>query len=277
WMFVIAAFILSAFFLLRGKKERRDGLMPGLLIVSGFILFCLLATMETFYYWEINRRGLSDGEAHLFSTLVVLWSLISSATLFVILRNKWMQWLPLPLICYAVAGLIFLLGFMEYDIKSSDLALNAVFLPRLAFILAILWGGQRLKRGGFEIPGVFFGVTGQMLLTLLMTVEMVRWVDRTDLVSDRMGLSLISALWAVQAFALVAWGLIRANRPLRILGIFLFGMTVLKVIVLDTSELEKIYRIVSFAASGLFLLLAGYCYQRFSSAFIKDRKPGENS
>jgi len=40
---------------------------------------------------------------------------------------------------------------------------------------------------------------------------------------------------------------------------------------LDTSTLEPVYRIVSFGASGLLMLMAAYFYQRFSSALLGEK------
>lgn len=89
-----------------------------------------------------------------------------------------------------------------------------------------------------------------------------------------MGISLISAAWAVQAFVVIWVGLVTRNRLFRYLGFVLFFLTVGKTVLLDMSELEKVYRIVSFAASGFLLLAAGYFYQRYSARLL-ERPQGE--
>jgi len=85
-----------------------------------------------------------------------------------------------------------------------------------------------------------------------------------------MGISLISAAWALQAFGLIWLGLARRSPLHRYLGFFIFFLSVGKTLVVDMSELEKVYRIVSFLASGLLLVAAGYFYQRYSSILMRE-------
>jgi len=56
---------------------------------------------------------------------------------------------------------------------------------------------------------------------------------------------------------------------LRYLGFVLFLFTVGKTLIIDMSEVEKVYRILSFVASGLLLVAAGYFYQRYSSKILE--------
>jgi uncharacterized membrane protein len=46
------------------------------------------------------------------------------------------------------------------------------------------------------------------------------------------------------------------------LGLALLGVTALKVFLLDLSELDRAYRIVSFIVLGAILLAVSYLYQR---------------
>jgi uncharacterized membrane protein len=73
----------------------------------------------------------------------------------------------------------------------------------------------------------------------------------------------LSIIWAMYAVALVSAGIVRRMRLLRILGILLIGITIVKVFFFDLSELRTIYRIISFIILGLLLLLVSYFYNRF--------------
>ena len=84
-----------------------------------------------------------------------------------------------------------------------------------------------------------------------------------------MAFSLISAAWAVHAFIVIWIGLVKRKQLLRYLGFVLFIFTVGKTLIIDMSEIEKVYRIISFAASGLLLVAAGYFYQRYSSKVLE--------
>ena len=56
--------------------------------------------------------------------------------------------------------------------------------------------------------------------------------------------------------------MLRAFPPLRYLAMALFGLTVLKVFLVDLSSLGGIYRILGFIGVGLVLLAVSFLYQR---------------
>ena len=75
--------------------------------------------------------------------------------------------------------------------------------------------------------------------------------------------TLEESLDAVQAAGLTAVGITRRYAPLRYLALVVFGITVLKVFIVDFSQLDSVYRIVSSVALGLLLMGASYLYQRY--------------
>lgn len=72
----------------------------------------------------------------------------------------------------------------------------------------------------------------------------------------------LSAIWTVLASAFIGVGLVRDFAPLRYLAMALFGLTVLKVFLVDLSSLGGIYRILGFIGVGLVLLAVSFLYQR---------------
>jgi uncharacterized membrane protein len=69
-------------------------------------------------------------------------------------------------------------------------------------------------------------------------------------------------VWGVYATALLAVGFRGRNRPLRLVGLALFGLTALKLVLVDMAEVKQIYRIVSFLVLGLLMIGASYLYHR---------------
>jgi len=112
-------------------------------------------------------------------------------------------------------------------------------------------------------------MSGHGVLALLVAFEFARWGQYNHFITAKMGISLISAAWALQALIVIWIGLATRNRLLRYLGFVLFVLTIGKTLLIDMSEMEKVYRIVSFAASGLLLVTAGYFYQRYSSMLLE--------
>lgn len=73
---------------------------------------------------------------------------------------------------------------------------------------------------------------------------------------------LLSGFWSVTGLTGLIYGLVRDDRRFRAGGFVLLGLAVFKVFLYDLSELESIYRVLSFIALGLLLLGAAFAYQR---------------
>ena len=283
WLAVAAASLGTAWLLYRkGADEPYRKPLAALSFLLGFALTCAALSLETAAFWKVLQPAAHPEwrypfDTHLMTSLIVLWALISALTVRILKRAEFKTaGMPLLWVCHAIAVVIFLAGFEDYDgVTSAWLALNQVFPFRLVLILALWWAGWVLERKRSQLEGNILAITGHFLLTILLAVEIVRWCDNYKALKN-WGVSLISAAWALQALALVAAGLARRNLPLRIMGFVLFGLTVGKVCLVDTSALEPVYRIVSFGASGAVLLLAGYLYQRFSARLLKEKTEEEN-
>ena len=72
----------------------------------------------------------------------------------------------------------------------------------------------------------------------------------------------LSIIWGVYATFLMVWGIWRSRREQRWLALGLLLLTIAKVFLIDLASLERIYRIASFLALGVILLLVSYLYQR---------------
>ena len=89
--------------------------------------------------------------------------------------------------------------------------------------------------------------------------DTVRFASSAELVRQMM----LSATWGGYAAGLTAVGIKRRYTPVRYLALCVFGITVLKVFIVDFSQLDSVYRIVSSIALGLLLMGASYLYQRY--------------
>ena len=87
----------------------------------------------------------------------------------------------------------------------------------------------------------------------------------------------LSGWWSVSAIVTLVIGLVGDLRGLRYLSVALFGVTIVKAVVVDLSYLEMIYRIVSFAVLGVLLLTASLFYQKWWIRLDRDRAVGGSS
>jgi uncharacterized membrane protein len=81
---------------------------------------------------------------------------------------------------------------------------------------------------------------------------------------------MLSASWAAYAGALIAIGMRRHYAPIRYFAIALFGLTLIKVFVVDFQQLGGLYRVVGFVVVGVILLLVSFLYQRTRSRSESD-------
>lgn len=78
-----------------------------------------------------------------------------------------------------------------------------------------------------------------------------------------------SLAWAVYATIMLVVGIVKRFKPIRLLALILFGITIFKVVILDLSQSDTIYRIIAFFVLGVLLVFASYLYTRFKEN-IKD-------
>lgn len=83
-----------------------------------------------------------------------------------------------------------------------------------------------------------------------------------DLTVRQEGQMMLSCLWALAGVGTLLFGLRSDRRVLRLAGLGLLLITAGKVFLYDLSTLDSGYRIGSFIALGLLLLLGAYAYQR---------------
>ena len=71
---------------------------------------------------------------------------------------------------------------------------------------------------------------------------------------------ILSVVWAVEAVVLIVVGFVNRSSSLRYLGVLLFGITVMKILIIDLSFIETIYRTIVTIIVGLIALGASFAY-----------------
>lgn len=73
----------------------------------------------------------------------------------------------------------------------------------------------------------------------------------------------LSIIWGLYSIGMLVSGIIRRFQPVRLAAIVLFWITIFKVFLYDSSNLETPYRIVAFIGLGALLLVTAYFYNRY--------------
>lgn len=73
----------------------------------------------------------------------------------------------------------------------------------------------------------------------------------------------VSVAWTVFALSLLVVGIASRNRDIRLQGLAVFSLTILKVFFVDTAALDTLGRTVSFVVLGVILLVSSFIYSRY--------------
>jgi uncharacterized membrane protein len=135
--------------------------------------------------------------------------------------------------------------------------------------VVVFWLQPRMPKE--HSVGPFSGATYSLALTMaaLACALLVLTLELGRIKSEWAG-PLITILWAVWALALIIFGLVRRTAPFRMFGLILFGLTTLKVLFVDSSELKGIARVAAFMGAGILLLVLSFVYQKVSARFLAD-------
>ena len=183
------------------------------------------------------------------------------------------------------AGGLFVLALGKLLLSDTWLAfrphftpiLNKYFLSSLAVIACLFAAAALIKRGGeqkqmwaarLDLVCVLLAVT---TLWFVSSIEMFTYfhsrADALLLPADRrhelwLGQMAMSVMWSLYAAVLMAVGFGRSSPALRWAALGLFGLTVVKVMLVDIAVLQQLYRIIAFFVLGLLLLVVAWGYHR---------------
>lgn len=146
------------------------------------------------------------------------------------------------------------LGLVVYNMYSrskahSEKILHAIFVPLMHLIVLVVLSSE---------------------LTNIMMLTHPGDPYHFEEVSRKMG---YTVLWGVYSFVLIAMGIVKKNKVLRIAAISLFGLTLIKLFAFDIIGLSTGYKVVAFTALGVLLLVVSFLYQKFKNLIFGDDEP----
>lgn len=274
WCAVAAAWGMAALPLRRHcpadvPHPQRDWLAPFSLFAA-LMLLGTAVSLETAAFWRHNTPVdyAFMAAPRTIQSLMVIWTVLGALVALAADRHfpafRRVAYAPfLAALLAAVAAL----AKGNYAAGLGQLFLNGAFLPWVFLAGALLWLSKREEETARAALELLVGV----LAALVLVLEPLRWIKTFEYLDNRLGVSLISGAWALEAFALIWLGLRFRRVHLRAGGIALFGLTMAKVILLDTATLLQYQRVLSWLACGALLLVAGWVYHRFSAALSGDR------
>ena len=267
----IAASFLAAFLVYR----ERDGLLqwervlfPGFL-VTGNLFLTLAVPVQASGPW-----------------VPIVWAVEAAVIMFASFRLGLVE---LRLISLGVYGItiVRLMTFETFDLSGDcdffciDLAsdrpvLSLRFLAFVVGVASLYWGAWAVwrwrddfhdERERYFLPALLAAASFLTLWALSVEILIATNSDyfsvSASIAGDVASVSL-SILWAVYAAILIVVGIVRRSRWIRIGGLALLAVPVLKLFLVDSFALDQEYRVAAYLALGLILVIGGFLYQRFS-------------
>ncbi len=283
---VVAALAVGAWFYWKAEnidKDERTFVATALILIANLLALIALSAEAAGYFDRSLAIAHGQAGAELENTkqltLAVLWSIYGTIALFFGTRRgaKLIRWGALFLLAVTEVKLLVIdVGY--YDAEWHRLVFNQTF-SAFAIVVAALACGVAFYARTDKVPEPERTTAVNSLMAVAnlfaiigLSAEAIGHYEQLmrggELASDMMidlhlaqRLSL-SVVWMVYGGAMLAIGLWRRNKLLRIMALTLLSITIVKVFFFDLSSLEKLYRIISFIVLGLILLGVSFLYQR---------------
>ena len=244
---------------------------------NGLVVWAL--TVETVHFFLMREERLDINQAQaILLTLTVIWALYGAALVAVGLwKNLALaRWGGLGLLGLSVAKIVLLDTFsLLPDAETYTLVLNAHLATNAITIAAIgvvAFAFRDRIRGLPEREAEimrWLPVVAGALALWAMSLEAIHYfaVQEEILETEQasaMHLTL-TVLWAIYGIAIIVVGFLRDESRIRLAGMGLLAVPVVKLFVFDVFLLEQIYRVAAFVTLGALLLATGLLYQRYST------------
>ncbi len=145
------------------------------------------------------------------------------------------------------------------------------------FVALLLASGFYLIKQDFVSKKLFipFDIILHSTIVWILSSEWIHWMDIAEsTASYRLSLSII---WGMYSLLLIALGIWKKKKHLRISAIVLFSITLLKLFLFDVSNLDTIPKTILFVSLGILLLIISFLYNRFKKLIFNEDENSTNN
>lgn len=210
--------------------------------------------------------------------ITIAWAVEALVMLWAGIETKALR---LRILAFTLFGLVFL-RLLLWDTPGSfrpifTPVLNRYFLSSLAVTICLFAAARLYQKLGerkqIRAPKLRQAIVLVAIITLwfVMSVETHTFfaaeAAARKLVDDAsherwLGQMALSVLWSVYAGTLAAIGFVRRSASVRWTALGLFGLTIIKVMLVDIARLQQFYRIIVFFVLGVLLLVVAWGYNK---------------
>ena len=241
-------------------------------LVYGLIGVLLFAVFSAQWYWNCRYNLEGDTATLILKGQVIIFAL---AVLFFVIRPirpRGDVSCIMAIVFAGIGSLFAVAAFTEFYYQSFRLFFNSEMLIVLLFVLALVVAAKLISLSPDEkqkslVFSAVFGLLAIVVLWILLTEEVfLYWYWKSKVPGGPMNWTFLahmytSIMWALYGAVLMVAGVWKRVKLLRYFALGLFAILLAKVFIIDTSEVESVYRIAAFLATGVTLVGVSYLYQ----------------
>jgi uncharacterized membrane protein len=288
-----AACCCFALFFLRKKDTEgevnvslSDSIARHASVITGSLLFFAGGALEIHHQFSFYYPGTG-----LFVLYLILYGL-ALASLITYIGNRWRWFRNYSYTDWILTAclIVYLMLIQQvYEIQTGILNTGryrehfmAHWVAALLVLLMLFRLTARLRAGkttAFPSPGIVSWGMG-IFAVIFLSVEVhmlvnnffyngVATMEKIDQVYIRAGLPI---LWGLCSYAFMWMGMRYKFKPLRVLSLALFSVTLLKLFLFDIRDIPVAGKIAAFFCLGVLLLVVSFMYQRLKKIIIEDEE-----
>ena len=156
-----------------------------------------------------------------------------------------------------------------YNIGTFNIYLRYISFAFFAFLLFTIYKSaqQDYLKINYKIS---FEILLHVSIIWITSSELLNWMDLSG--SDQSYKLGLSILWGLYALLLIAIGIWKKKKHLRIGAIILFSLTLIKLFFYDISSLNTISKTIVFVSLGILLLIISFLYNKYKHIISDETK-----
>lgn len=148
-----------------------------------------------------------------------------------------------------------------FNIGKSFIWLRYLSITCLAILVSVTIFLLKKSNKSYRIYAIAETVI-YLIVLWVTTSELIHWLDFTER-SEIYGLAL-TIFWGIFSVVIISFGIWKKKKHLRILGIVVFTVTLLKLFFYDLSHLTTIAKTIVMISVGALLLLTSFLYNKYT-------------
>jgi uncharacterized membrane protein len=268
---------------------------PAIFLIT---VYCVFQVEIDGYFAQLNKtlhptygfNYLTTGIGGFGFVVMLLYSMVFAAGCMIV-NQRWVRNNALAAFSIIATVLMVLLLLMQVLSILNALTINyfnkgGVYFGALQFVIRyvviavvalLLYTGQQIIKA--FIPDVWVQKGWPLLVHTVtlafISAEYLCWTTVRG--SDNQYKLGLSILWGLYAMMLVVLGIRKKQKHLRLAGIALFMVTLLKLFVYDLAGAGTITKTVSFISLGVLLLVVSFLYNKYKEVLFGEDRSGERS